>query len=213
MSAINPQRVLQRDEIAAVLADLHRKAKRTVGAQTNLIIFRLSCCCGLRVQEIAGLNMNDVSVVGPRPAIRVRKETTKGMEGHRRTRLVPLWWDKGTLADLAKWKADREANGFSSSPLEPFVCSLRRIGKRINKVTIAKRWKTAIRALGPERVAQLSIHTGRHSFCSHALNGGRSAVEVRDAAGHRNISTTCQYLHALDRDVADIFNFDLPLKG
>lgn len=208
MSNVNPQRVLQREEIAAILADLHRRSKRRVSVQTNLVIFRLSCCCGLRVQEIAGLNLNDVSVVGPRPAIRVRKEITKGQEGKRRTRLVPLWWDKGTLADLAKWKADREEHGFSTDPLSPFVCSLRRLGKRINKVTIASRWKTAITILGPERVAQLSIHTGRHSFCSHALNGGRSAVEVRDAAGHANVSTTCQYLHALDRDVADIFNFN-----
>jgi len=43
-----------------------------------------------------------------------------------------------------------------------------------------------------------SIHDGRHSFASIVLAAGRKLPEVRDALGHRNISTTSVYLHALD---------------
>jgi hypothetical protein len=36
---------------------------------------------------------------------------------------------------------------------------------------------------------------------SHALAGGRSLAEVRDAAGHRNVIVTSAYLHmAVDDD-------------
>jgi integrase len=58
-----------------------------------------------------------------------------------------------------------------------------------------------------ERLRTLTIHHGRHTFISHALAGGghrapaRSLAEVRDAAGHSNVSVTSAYLHvAVDDD-------------
>jgi integrase len=36
----------------------------------------------------------------------------------------------------------------------------------------------------------VTIHHGRHTFISHALAGGRTLAEVRDAAGHANVSIT-----------------------
>jgi integrase len=56
----------------------------------------------------------------------------------------------------------------------------------------------------------LTIHHGRHTFISHALAGGRSLAEVRDAAGHANVSITSDYLHvALDDEtvVGELFRF------
>jgi hypothetical protein len=46
-----------------------------------------------------------------------------------------------------------------------------------------------------ERLRTLTIHHGRHTFISHALAGGRTLAEVRDAAGHSNVSVTSGYLH------------------
>jgi integrase len=51
--------------------------------------------------------------------------------------------------------------------------------------------------LGAERLATLTIHHGRHTFISHALAGGRTLAEVRDAAGHANASVTSGYLHVV----------------
>ena len=45
---------------------------------------------------------------------------------------------------------------------------------------------------------------------SHALQGGRSLAEVRDAAGHSNIATTSVYTHVASEDdgqVGDLFAF------
>ena len=67
--------------------------------------------------------------------------------------------------------------------------------------TLRKRFRTACRVLGAERLVSLTIHHGRHTFISHALAGGRTLAEVRDAVGHSNVSITSGYLHvAVDED-------------
>ena len=83
--------ILTRHELATVLADLKAKAGRLTNAMRNLVIFRLAYCCGLRVSEIVGLQIDDVVLDTPRPHLRLRAATTKG----KRARRVPLWWDAG----------------------------------------------------------------------------------------------------------------------
>ena len=51
------------------------------------------------------------------------------------------------------------------------------------------------------RIESLTIHRGRHTLISHALAGGRSLPEVRDAVAHCNVSITSGYRHvAVDDD-------------
>ena len=104
---VDVTRVLTRRELATVLVGARAQAERSLNAQRNLIIVRLACCCGLRVSEIESLRIDDVNVDGARPHIRLRRETTKG----KKARCVPLWWDAGTLTDLAEWQAERIATG------------------------------------------------------------------------------------------------------
>jgi site-specific recombinase XerD len=52
----------------------------------------------------------------------------------------------------------------------------------------------------------LTIHHGRHTFISHALAGGRTLAEVRDAAGHANVSITSGYLHVAVDDETGVGN-------
>ena len=128
----------------------------------------------------------------PRPHIRIRNGASKGG----RPRTVPLWWDAGTLADITAWKEERLARGAKAD--EPFVASFqpRRAALPLSRHTLRKRFRTACKVLGAERLASLTIHHGRHTFISHALAGGRTLAEVRDAAGHANVTVTSGYLHA-----------------
>lgn len=210
-----PTKILTLEEIRIVLQDLHNRIMRQRAAcranawLRNLIVFRLSCCCGLRNKEIRYLRLSDLLLDGSRPVIRIRKETTKGMDGRRRARLVPLWWDKGTLNDLKSfylWRLN-DAGGDENA-----LCILHPKGKPGRVMTRKKmdlRWFRALRSLPEVRQKQLSIHCGRHSFCSHALHNGRSLAEVRDAAGHSCISITQTYIHALDTgDLPDVFPED-----
>jgi integrase len=190
---VDASQILSRQELAAVLKDLHRRARRLPNVQMNLAIVRLACCCGLRASEIGGLTLGDVRVGIARPHLLVRAEHAK----LKRPRRVPLWWDAGTLADLTAWLEQRESKGGRRD--DPFVCSLQAatFGWPLNRHVLRRRFHTACRVLGWERLRSLTIHHGRHTFISHALAGGRTLAEVRAAAGHASLLTTSVYLHVV----------------
>ncbi len=202
---VDRSKILQRDEMARVLADLRRKARRSVNSRMNLTIFRLAACCGLRASEIAGLVLSDVQVDNTRPSIRVRREIGKG----HKARKVPLTWDAGTLADLVEWKRFRREQGAADE--DRFICSQHSdaFGNPLDRRNLRKRFRVSCKVLGRERQSDLTIHDGRHSFVSHALHGGRSIVEVRAAAGHSSLATTSIYAHLVDTDdkVGNLFDF------
>jgi integrase len=207
--------ILAVGEVKAVLEDLVFRSKRSASSRLNLTIFRLACGCGLRRKEISGLRMDDILVSGARPCLRVRKDNTKGRvvvnadgtkRDKRKARMVPLWWDAGTLTDLKEWVAIRVQQGATKD--DPLVCGLSKVnfGKRLSGLQLANRWHTAIRCLGPDRLRQVSIHGGRRTFASLSLAAGRSLVEVRNAMGHSDVSTTSIYLYLVEREgVKDIF--------
>jgi integrase/recombinase XerD len=199
---LDPMKILTRRELACVLADAKRQAGRSANGRRNLVILRLACCCGLRVSEIAALQVGDVLLDGPRPHLRLRRETTKG----KRPRCVPLWWDAGTLADLAEWKSLRVRQGAWNN--DRFICSVQAHlrGQPLQRHAIRRRFLSACRALGPARLRTLTIHHGRHTFISHALAGGRMLAEVRSAAGHANVAVTSAYLHVVVDDEEVIGN-------
>jgi integrase len=198
---IDQTRILTRTEVAAVLADLHRK-RRSINTRQNGVVFRLSCCCGLRVSEIAGLSLDNLKLSATKPYIHIPAAIAK----RKKARKVPLWWDAATLAVLHAWKNERTAQGATGR--DPFVCSQAHstLGKRLSIRNVQNRWKHAVKPIG----RAVSIHGGRHSFCSHALAGGRTLLEVRDAAGHSSVGTTSIYLHAVTEDdgsVGSLFAF------
>ncbi|MEW6251811.1 MAG: site-specific integrase [Planctomycetota bacterium] len=199
---VEATKILTAGEIAQILADLKRRARRSANSRMNLIIFRLATCCGLRVSELIGLRMGDVRVGMAKPYIHVRAEVAK----RNKPRRVPLWWDQGTLDDLTAWRDERVKAG--AGPAGPFISS--RSGRPLDRQNARHRFKVACRCLGVERVRDLTVHHGRHSFVTHALRGGRSLAEVRDSAGHANIATTSLYAHVAQDDdgrVGDLFAF------
>jgi integrase len=199
---LDATKILTRRELAAVLNDLKRKAPRSKNTRMNLALFRLACCCGLRASEIAKLQVGDVRTELARPHIRIRNGAAKGG----RSRVVPLWWDVGTLADLSAWKIERLR--LRAVADDPFLASLipGRAVKPFSRHTLRKRFRTACKVLGAARLETLTIHHGRHTFISHALAGGRTLAEVRDAAGHANVSITSGYLHVAVDDEAGVGN-------
>ena len=198
---VDPTKILTRQELRLVLANLKRQ--RSKQGHMNLILFRLAACCGLRASEIAHLRMADVRTDGSRPHLRIRRAAAKG----HKARVVPLWWDAGTLADLTTWKQQRTNQ--AASPDDLFLVSPRPGRSKISfsRHTLRRRFRTACKVLGLARLNSLTIHHGRHTFISHALAGGRTLPEVRDAAGHANVSITSAYLHVAveDEGVGELF--------
>jgi integrase len=201
--SITPDKVLTKQEIHSVVADLRRRARRSTNSKMNLALFRLACCCGLRVSELTGLILDDLRVDCGRPSIRVRKAIAKG----HKPRTVPLTFDAATLADLREWKMFRVNQGARGD--DWVICSQSKpsVGRQIDRRNARKRFKAACRALGGERVATLTIHHGRHSFITHCLYAGRNVIEVQAAAGHSSLNTTTRYAHVLldDGSIGNVF--------
>lgn len=199
-------RVLAREEIASVIA-YHKQPRRLrrLNTHRNFVIFRLSCCCGLRRKEISGLELRDFFLKSSRPCLRVRKETTKG---HRRSgntivqrkdRVVSLSVDRETRDDLACWlKIRLEQSGGDLSA--PFISGQTKanMGKRVPPNNIARMWRTSLLCLGTERANAVSIHGGRHTYGSILAHDNLPLPFIRDNMGHRNVSTTSLYLHSFD---------------
>ncbi len=216
---IGEEKILQRDEIIAVIEGLKRRRRRSVNTRQNLVIFRLATCCGLRACEISGLKIKDLKGLRTeKPYINLRKVTTKG----KKPRRVPLWWDIGTRDDLMAWLDERKEQGgeqddcfvcsqstgkisYQKAKDEPEERSGRRkpFGRQLSTKNLRHRFISCCKDLGPDRQATLTIHHGRHSFISHALYGGRSPVEVQRAAGHSSLNTTSIYAHLI-RDEKDV---------
>jgi integrase len=95
----------------------------------------------------------------------------------------------------SRWRADRAARG--AKGVDPFVAPLQagREALTFSRHTLRKRFRTACRVSGKERLKHLTIHHGRHSFISRALACERTLADVRDAAGHSDVTITSGYLH------------------
>lgn len=201
---IDSTQILTRPELHRVIGYL-QKGKRSITGRMRLVIFRLAACCGLRASEIIALRLRDLHLADHRPYLRMPGAITKCHWPRR----VPLWWDQGTLADIRDWYALRIEQGADEDAL--FICqqSDGRLGQPIIRQDVRFRFRTACKCLGRERLRSITIHTGRHTFASHALRV-RTLAEVRDALGHRNIATTSMYSHIVTDDeeedgIEDVF--------
>lgn len=179
---VQPDQVLTSDEIDRVLADLTRRERRSPSAARQRIVFRLATFAGLRASEIAGLSLANLRL-GERPSIAVPASIAKG--GKART--VPLWSD-ATARELEAWRERRQATGS-----ERVVVG--QTGKPVDRHQVRRLFRQACKCLGPDRLAGLTVHHGRHTFVSMALARGIPVPAVRDAAGHANLGTTSIYAH------------------
>jgi hypothetical protein len=79
---LDQTRLLTRRELSAVLADLAPRSACSPNVHRNLVIVRLACCCGLRVSEIANLQLDDVVADVTRPHLRLRRGTSQWIDTH-----------------------------------------------------------------------------------------------------------------------------------
>jgi integrase len=198
-------KVLSRQEIGTILADLKRRSRRSVNSRMNLVVFRLATCCGLRASEICQIRMRDIHLARKHPYIQIPRVISKS----KKPRRVPLWWDAGTLSDVENWKEERAKQG--AGPSDSFVCAQSKTaaGKPLSRFNVRNRFISSMGILGEDRQADLTTHCGRHTFVSHAIKK-RSIPEVRDAAGHSSLNTTSIYAHVIideQEEPGDLFDY------
>ncbi len=152
----------------------------------NLAMFETLYSCGLRVSELANLDIADID----RTAAIVRV-TGKGS----RERLVPIGQKALAAMDAYRKRLKTEAPAFyvTSGPL-----FLNKYGRRLTTRSIARILEEIVRVIG--LAMPISPHGLRHTFATHMLDAGADLRAIQEMLGHRSLSTTQKYTHvSIDR--------------
>ena len=97
-----------------------------------------------------------------------------------KARCVPLWWDAGTLTDLAEWQAERMRHGARGG--DPFVCSVLayRRGRPIQRAAIRR---GSFGVQGARAGAAADADDSSRAAHVHFTCAGRRADAGRGAGG------------------------------
>lgn len=173
---------LTAEEVDALLG-----AAARAGARTHAMITLLADL-GLRVSELAGLDLSDL---GTERGHRTVRFTGKGGKARRRA-LTP-----SAAAALDTWLAER---GPAPGPLFRTAT-----GGRVDRHAVFRLIRRLATDAGITEAGRLSPHSLRHAFATTARAEGVPLEDVQDAMGHADPRTTRRYdrdRHNLDRDPA-----------
>ncbi|MBI4558344.1 MAG: site-specific tyrosine recombinase XerD [Candidatus Hydrogenedentes bacterium] len=140
-------------------------------------ILELFYSSGLRISELGGLRLQDVSIA--ESCIRVRGKGSK-------VRLVPL--GEKAMQRLREWVEVRSQGKLRSDTV--FLSSR---GGRMGRTSV---WRVVKRYARAANIRDnVTPHMLRHSFATHLLDNGADLRAVQEMLGHADISTTQVYTH------------------
>lgn len=181
--------VLTYREIEALL---NQPGQHTAEGSRDKAIFEILYASGLRVSEVCGLNIYDVS-----------DDEVRVMGKGKKERIVPLGKQALTAVDsyLTKYRCQWD------SDKQPALFVNKR-GGRIDRITIWKNIKHYAKTAGITK--PISPHTLRHSFATHLLDNNAELRVIQEMLGHANIQSTDRYTHVSKTRLQDAFNFYHP---
>jgi integrase/recombinase XerC len=153
---------------------------------------------GLRVSELAGLELGDLDVGGG--TVRVRGKGNK-------ERIAPV--GRAALESVRAYLAQRSAlvrGGAAIHPTALFVSSRgRRLGVRQVQLLVHR-----YGALGAGR-SDLHPHALRHTCATHMLEGGADLRAIQEMLGHASLATTQRYTHVSLEQLMRVYDGAHPL--
>ena len=168
-------RVLTREEMAKLLDGI---PARTPLELRDRAMLELAYSCGLRAQEVVGLNLDSPDFDGER----LRVEGKGG-----RTRLVPM----GEIAQNAlRGYLDRGRSALQHVENERALL-VSKSGRRLHPSDVRRRLERWVRQAAIS--GGVSPHALRHSFATHLLEGGADLRTIQELLGHSSLSTTQIY--------------------
>lgn len=163
----------------------------------NKAIFELLYSCGLRLMEVAAINMQDFDLA--RGLLRV---TGKGDK----QRLIPI--GKYAIEAIQQYLLLRPQFLKPGSSNRLF---LTRSGKDFNTSQLHAILMRYINLVAREK--GYSLHTIRHSFATHMLSRGADLRAIQELLGHAQLSTTEIYTHVSLEDIKTAYEKGHPRSG
>lgn len=172
--------VLRVEQIDALLDEIDVSTPRGL---RDRCLFELIYSCGLRISEAVELNLDSIYL--DEGLIRVHGKGD-------RERFVPI----GAHAHdaLEQYLASGRPS-LSNAKTKTKMLFLNNRGAGLSRKGMWKRF----RELAAKAGVEAKVHTLRHSFATHLLEGGADLRSVQELLGHSDISTTQIYTH-VDRD-------------
>ena len=180
---ISIPKVLSVDEVEKLLDSID--VSTTLGIRDRAL-FEIIYSSGLRISEVSGLLLQNVYL----------KEGILFVLGKgNKERLVPFGEDAKTW--LSKW-IEEERSKIVGRKNVPYVF-VNYQGKQFSRKGIWKRFQE-IKALSG---VDSKVHTLRHSFATHLLQGGADLRSVQQLLGHSDLATTQIYTHVDNSELKD----------
>ncbi len=168
-------RVISAEQVSLLLSAIDTSKPEGV---RDYALFELIYSCGLRISEAVSLSLNDVRL-GEKIVIVLGKG---GKE-----RMVPF--GNEARAWLKRYLSEVRPFLFSSLSGSFFF-----LGKKGRPLTRKAAWDR-FHVLAQKSGITAKIHTLRHSFATHLLEGGADLRSVQELLGHSDLSTTQIYTH------------------
>lgn len=150
-------------------------------AARDLALIELIYGAGIRLSETHRLDVRDLDLEA-----REARVLGKG----NRERIVPV--TRSAVSAVRKYLAARVREDpvrFRAAPEDPLFRNRR--GGRLSTRGIQRRVGRYLRRVGEG----LTVHSLRHSFATHLMDGGADIRAVQELLGHRQLSSTQRYTH------------------
>ena len=151
------------------------------GGERNKAMLETLYSCGLRVSELVGLKLSDVSF--DEGYVRVIGKGNK-------QRIVPL--GKTATKCIKRYIKEVRCHIPVKKDSEDIVF-LNRNGRKMTRVMVFHVIQVLKEKAGLHK--KISPHTFRHSFATHLVEGGADLRAVQEMLGHESITTTEIYTH------------------
>lgn len=194
VKAPRPSKPLPKTLDVDQLNGLLNQAAKTPLEIRDLAILELFYSSGLRLSELADLDINDLDI---------KEKTVQVRHGKgNKSRIVPV--GRYALKALQNWLAVRPQLAADSALGQTPAIFLSKLGNRLAVRSIQERIKHWCKSHGFNQM--IHPHMLRHSFASHMLESSGDLRAVQELLGHSNINTTQIYTHLNFQHLAEVYD-------
>lgn len=176
-------KVLAVEDIDALLSSID--TTKPLGVRDRAL-FEMIYSCGLRISEAAGLLVGNLHLKEHLVLVRGKGE---------KERVVPFGDD--AYFWLSKYLNEVRPSLVKARAISTIFVNYK--GEPISRKGIWKNFKALETAIGLDA----KVHTLRHSFATHLLQGGADLRSVQALLGHSDLATTQIYTHVSDAELED----------
>lgn len=191
-------RIMTEEEINTLLDRVAQAAQGVPHGRDAILrdraILELLYASGLRVSELAGLDLRNVNFGDSFVLVRGKGD---------KERIVPFG-SKAKAAIEAYLPVRERLLHETRTGCAALFLNLH--GQRLTTRSVDRILKRYVRIFGPEVNVKVSPHSLRHAFASHLLAEGADLRAIQEMLGHKSLATTQRYTQVSIKQLIDVYD-------